>query len=100
MNMPVYLINSYDITDVEGFKNYPPKVYPLLLKYGAEVLASDITGTALEGDPKTMNAIIRFPSEESVWNCYRDPEYEEAKKIRWATTRNCTMVIVKQFEPR
>jgi len=31
---------------------------------------------------------------------HRDPEYEEAKKIRWATTRNCTMVIVKQFEPR
>jgi len=99
MNMPVYLINSYDIIDRETFKNYPPKVYPLLLKYGAEVLASDVTATALEGVPKTMNAIIRFPSEEAVWKCYNDPEYQEIKKIRLASTENCTMIIAKQFEP-
>jgi uncharacterized protein (DUF1330 family) len=98
--MAIYLINSYDITDMEAFQNYPPKVYPLLLKYGAEVLASDITATALEGSPKTMNAIIRFPSEEAVWNCYNDPEYQDIKKIRLATTENCTMIIAKEFEPR
>jgi uncharacterized protein (DUF1330 family) len=47
-----------------------------------------------------MNAIIRFPSEEAVWNCYNDPEYQEIKKIRLATTENCAMIIAKEFEPR
>ena len=96
--MSVYLINSYDIVDAAVFQNYPPKVLPILQKYGAKVLSSDTTATALEGTPKTMNAIIEFPSEEAVWNCYNDPEYVEIRKIRLSSTRNTTMVIAKQFD--
>ena len=96
--MSVYLINSYDIVDAKVFQDYPPKVLSILKKYGAKVLASDTTATALEGIPKTMNAIIEFPSEETVWSCYNDPDYVEAKKIRLLSTTNCTMVIVKQFD--
>ena len=95
--MSVYLINSYDIIDADVFQNYPPKVLPILEKYGAKVLSSDTTATALEGTAKTMNAIIEFPSEEAVWNCYNDPEYVEIRKIRWSSTRNTAMVIAKQF---
>jgi uncharacterized protein (DUF1330 family) len=97
-SMAVYLINSYDIEDMDEFKNYPPKVFPLLQKYGAEVLASDIEGVALEGKSKTMNAIIKFPSREAVFNCYNDPEYQRIKEIRHRSTKNCSMVIVKEYE--
>lgn len=97
--MKVYLINSYDITDAEGFAAYPPQVSPLLAKYGAKVLASDTNAKALEGQPRTMNAIIEFPSEEAVWDCYNDPAYSAIKKIRHAATSHCTMTIVKAFEP-
>jgi len=96
--MEVYLINSYDIVNGEEFKRYGPLVLPLLQKYGAEVLASDVEGVALEGKPRTMNAIIRFPSEEAVHRCYNDPAYQEIKKIRLSTTANCTMVIVKSLK--
>jgi len=95
--MEVYLINSYDITNIEEFKKYPPKVRPILEKYGAEVLASDLQGIALEGKSKTMNAIIKFPSEQATIDCYNDVEYHEIKKIRINSTSNCTMVIVKTF---
>lgn len=59
--MSVYFINSYDIDKPEDFKNYPPKLKLILQKYGAEILASDINGEALEGSAKKMNAIIKFP---------------------------------------
>ena len=95
--MPVYLINSYDIEDFDGFKNYPPKVAPLLAKYGARVLSSDVNGIALEGKSKTMNAIIEFPSEDIARACYNDPEYEELKKIRISSTSHCSMILVKEF---
>jgi uncharacterized protein (DUF1330 family) len=95
--MAVYLINSYNIRDMEDFKAYPPKVFPLLMKYGAEVLSSDIEAISLEGKAKTMNAIIKFPSKEAVFNCYNDPEYQEIKKIRHRSTDNCSMVIVKEY---
>jgi uncharacterized protein (DUF1330 family) len=96
--MDVYLINSYDIVNGEEFKKYGSLVLPLLQQYGAHVLVSDVNGVALEGKAKTMNAIIRFPSEQAVYTCYHDPAYQEIKKIRQGTTTNTSMVLVKSFE--
>jgi uncharacterized protein (DUF1330 family) len=96
--MAVYVVNAYDIHDFETFKQYPPpRVAPLLLKYGAKVLAMDTTPKVLEGIPKTMNAIIEFPSEEAVYNFYNDPEYQSFINLRLNSTSNCTMIILKQF---
>jgi len=96
--MSVYFINSYDITDMELFQQYPPKVAVLLAKYGAEVLVSDTQVKAIEGQPRTMHAIIKFPSEEAALTCYNDPEYQEVRKIRLQSTTNCTMVLAKEFK--
>ena len=60
----IYLMNSYDIHDPEVFKDYPPVVMKLLKKYGAKLLAMETNPKTLEGKPKTMNAIIEFPSED------------------------------------
>ena len=98
--MAVYVVNAYDIHDFETFKEYPPRVAPLLLKYGAKVLAMDTAPKALEGIPKTMNAIVEFPSEEAVHNFYNDPEYQSFISLRLHSTSNCTMIILKQFEQK
>ncbi|MDO1450261.1 DUF1330 domain-containing protein [Rhodocytophaga aerolata] len=97
--MAVYLINSYNIHDFEAFKKYLPLLKTLLDKYGAEVLASDLKAISLEGKAKTMNAIIRFPSKEAVFNCYNDPEYTEIKKSRLKATSDCDMIVVNEFVP-
>jgi len=96
--MPVYVVNAYDIHDFETFKEYPPRVASLLLKYGAKVLAMDSKAEALEGKPKTMNAIVEFPSAEDARKFYNDPEYQSFIHLRHNSTSNCTMIIVKQFE--
>ena len=62
--MAAYFMNSYDIVDEQQFSQYAPQVIPLLKKYGAEVVAADVEGIAMEGKPRKMNAIIRFPSVE------------------------------------
>ena len=98
--MPVYVVNAYDIHDFETFKEYPPRVAPLLLKYGAKILAMETDPEALEGRPKTMNAIIEFSSEEAVRNFYKDPEYQSFIHLRLNSTSNCTMIILKQFETK
>ena len=94
--MAVYYINSYDIIHPD-FKDYPPQVAQLLKKYNAETLVADTTAIALEGTARTMNAIIKFPSEEAALQCYNDPEYEPLKALRQRTTANCTMILVKEF---
>ena len=95
--MAVYYINTYDIVDTELYQQYSPKVYPILQRYGAEVLASDTAPVVLEGQARTMNAIVKFPSEEAALNCYNDTEYQLVKAIRINSTANCTMVLVKEF---
>ena len=96
--MPAYYIGSYDIVDAEAFQKYPPVVLALLPKYGGEVLASDTAGLLVEGSMRTMNAIIRFPSKEAALGLYNDPDYQEAKRIRQASTKNISMVLVDEFD--
>ena len=95
--MIVYYIGTYDIENMEEFQKYPPKVMALLPKYGGEVLASDVNAISLEGKAKTMNAITKFPSAEAALGMYNDPEYQEIKKIRINSTKNCTMILVNEF---
>jgi len=78
--MPVYVVNAYDVNDFETFKGYPPRVRPLLQKYGATVLAMETNPKALEGTPRTMNAIIEFPSERPL--------------IIFITTRNTNRLLI------
>ena len=70
----------------------------LLPKHGGEVLASDVAGTLVEGTKRTMNAIVRFPSKEAALAFYNDPDYQEAKRIRQASTTNISMVLVEEFQ--
>jgi uncharacterized protein (DUF1330 family) len=95
--MAVYYIGSYDIVDAGEFQKYPPVVLALLPKYGGTVLASDTSAYLVEGSKRTMNAIIRFPSREAALGLYNDPDYQEAKRIRQASTRNVSMVLVEEF---
>ena len=95
--MAAFYIGSYDIVDADQFRKYPPLVLALLPRYGGEVLASDTSGVLVEGAIRTMNAIIRFPSKEAALALYNDPDYQEAKRIRQASTRNISMVVVEEF---
>lgn len=96
----VYYIGSYDIVDPEAFQKYPPVVQALLPKYGGVVLATSTAAFLVEGNARTMNAIIRFPSKEAALGLYNDPAYQEAKRIRQASTRNVSMVLVDEYKAR
>jgi uncharacterized protein (DUF1330 family) len=96
--MAVFYIGSYDIVDPNEFQKYPPLVLALLPKYGGVVLASDTAGLLVEGTARTMNAIIRFPSKEAALALYNDAAYQDAKRIRQASTRNVSMVLVEEFQ--
>jgi uncharacterized protein (DUF1330 family) len=97
--MAVYYIGSYDIVDPREFQKYPPLVMALLPKYGGELLASDTAAFRVEGTARTMNAIIRFPSKEAALGLYNDADYQEAKRIRQASTKNISMVLVEESVP-
>jgi uncharacterized protein (DUF1330 family) len=96
--MAVFYIGSYDIVDPDEFQKYPPVVMALLPKYGGVVLASDTSAFLVEGTARAMNAIIRFPSKEAAVGLYNDPAYQEAKRVRQASTKNVSMVLVDELD--
>jgi len=98
VSMAIFYIGSYDIVDANEFQKYPPVVMALLPKYGGVVLASDTAAFLVEGTARTLNAIIRFPSREAALGLYNDPAYQEAKRIRQASTRNVSMVLVEEYQ--
>lgn len=98
--MAVFYIGTYDVIDPNEFQKYPPLVVALLPKYGGEVLASDLAAVLVEGTARTMNAIIKFPSKAAALGLYNDPDYQEAKRIRQASTKNVSMVLVDEFKAK
>lgn len=97
--MAVYYIGSYDVDDAVAYQAYAPVVLGLLPKYGGELLAADTAAYAVEGRPRTMNAIIRFPSREAALGLYQDPDYQDAKRLRQRSTSNSTMLLVEAIDP-
>lgn len=97
--MVAYFLASYDIDAPKGYETYVPGVIPLLQKHSAEVLVADYDSHPLEGQPCKVNIVLRFESEEALMNWYNDPAYEPVKQIRFASTKNGTACLTKQFVP-
>lgn len=97
--MAVYVIVGYDIADPKGYEGYVPGVVPLLQKHGAEILAADYESQTLEGEPRKVNVVLKFPSEEAARNWYSDPAYGPVRQIRLGSTSGGFAVITKEFTP-
>jgi len=95
--MTAYVIASYDVVDPEHYKDYPPKVGPLVAKHGGELLVGDFDVKPLEGEKRGVYVVLRFESEEAALNWYNDPAYEPVRKIRLDSTANGNAVLAKQF---
>jgi uncharacterized protein (DUF1330 family) len=61
-------------------------VVPLLRKHGAEILVADYESQQLEGEPRKVNVVLKFPSAEAARNWYNDPAYGPVKQISLDST--------------
>ena len=81
--MPAYWVAQVNITDPESYRTYSERVPAVLDKYGARFIARGGRHETLEGDAaKTRVVVVEFESFERALECYRSPEYQEAKRFR------------------
>ena len=97
--MAVYITVNLDIVDRAIYDEYVAAVIPLLEKHNAEIAAADYMAKTLEGTPRDVCVILRFPSEAAAMDWYTDPDYELLKKMRFSATDNATLMLGKAFEP-
>lgn len=57
-----YLIANYDIKDQATFQAYMEAAGPLAPKYGGRVIVFNLNAPAVQGKPRSVMAIVEFPS--------------------------------------
>lgn len=77
-----YWIVRVDVSDQEIYKTYVAANAEALKKYGARILVRAGQFENPEGTCRSRNGIIEFPSYQAALDCWKSPEYQQAKKLR------------------
>lgn len=77
-----YWIVRVDISNPDQYKQYIAANAEPLAHYGAKFLVRGGAFEALEGDGRTRNAVIEFPSYQAALDCWKSPGYQHAKSLR------------------
>jgi uncharacterized protein (DUF1330 family) len=93
-----YWIARIDVTDPEKYKEYASGASAAFQQFGAKYLIRGGPFTAAEGQARSRNVVIEFPSYRAALDCYHSKEYQAARAHRLpAATRE--IVIVEGVEP-
>lgn len=98
--MSAYYILTQTVTDVPRyFRYYVSAVVPILQKHKAEIVVGEMEAKPVQGNPAKGVVVVRFPSEQAVYDFLADPEYQPILKIRLALTENASAVVAPAFVP-
>ena len=99
---PAYAIVQITINDPAEFnERYAQYVFPILDKFGEQMIAGSPTPQTKEGDlDGNWAAVLRFPNMAVAEDWYNSPEYLPYKDLRIneLTSRN-SLVFVGGFDP-
>ena len=96
--MTAYLVACYDITDEAGYAPYPAAVAPTLVPYDGELIVADFESEVVEGQPRRVTVIVKFPSKDAARSWYASPEYQLVLPLRKNHSEGET-VIVNEWGP-
>lgn len=92
--MTAYVVAEIDVTDHATYDTYRPRVPPTLEKYGGKFAARGGRIELLEGGPEPKRVvIIEFADAAAARRWYESPEYQEALKIRHASSTGRVFII-------
>ena len=76
--MSAYWIAHVEVTDAEAYGKYAQLATGAIEAHGGEFLARATRTIWLEGNERTRNVVVRFPSVEDAERCYKSDAYREA----------------------
>ncbi len=93
-----YWIARIDVSDPEKYKDYVSGAAAAFKQYGAKHLVRGGAFTAVEGEARSRNVVIEFPSYQAAVDCYHSKEYREARAYRLVAA-TAEIVVVEGVEP-
>jgi uncharacterized protein (DUF1330 family) len=98
--MSAYMVFNYDITNQEGYGQYPPAAMPSIAAHGAEVVVADYTSEPKEGSPGHVTVVLRFDSKQAALEWYESDEYQAAIPLRTGNSSGTAVLCDGFVMPR
>ncbi len=102
--MLAYLIARFDMTDPErapdAYKKYVAEAGPAYETHGARFLVRGGEAHPLEGEARTRNVVIEFPSLEEARACYDSEIYQKARQHRLPVAEGEIVLVQGAVGPR
>ncbi|MGA7594049.1 MAG: DUF1330 domain-containing protein [Gallionella sp.] len=92
-----YWIVRADVTDQHKYNAYVAANAEPFRKYGARFLVRSGQFENPEGQSRSRNVVIEFPSYQAALDCWNSPEYQQAIKLRLPVS-TLDMVIIEGYE--
>ncbi|WP_133487836.1 DUF1330 domain-containing protein [Aliiroseovarius marinus] len=77
-----YWIGRVDVENIDRYMDYVAANAAPFAEYGAKFLVRGGTFESVEGDARSRNVVIEFPSYQAARECYDSDGYQVAKAIR------------------
>lgn len=77
-----YWIGRVEVFDNEAYKSYQDANAAPFKKYGARFLVRAGRFETPEGESRSRNVVIEFPSYQAAVDCWHSPEYQAAIALR------------------
>ncbi len=102
--MLAYLIARLDMTDPErakdAYKKYVDQAGAAYEAHGARFLVRGGTAHPLEGEARTRNVVIEFPSLQEARACYESEIYQKARAHRLGVAEGEIVLVQGAVGPR
>ncbi len=101
-DVAVYVIANLVVKDANEYRNYEKGFFPILKKFGGELVTFDDNHENFEGESPLEGRVIvlKFPSEELAKKWYADEEYQTLSEFRRAGTTLKSMTMVRGLPAR
>ena len=83
----------------EGYKAYAAANPAIFQKFGGRFIVRAGKFTAIEGQSRSRNVVIEFPSYETALACYHSPEYQANITVRQPHLI-ADLIIIEGYEAR
>ena len=77
-----YWVGRIDVNNEEGYKPYAAANPAIFKKFGAKFVVRAGKFECPEGESRSRNVVIEFPSYADAVACYKSPEYQANIKVR------------------
>ncbi|MGZ8260363.1 MAG: DUF1330 domain-containing protein [Caldimonas sp.] len=92
-----YWIARVDVKDLEAYKAYVAANAAPLAEYGARFLVRAGRFENPEGESRSRNVVLEFPSYQAALDCYRSPGYQSAIQLRLPVS-TVDMVVIEGYD--